>query len=133
MTRRCFLDLCHLFQLISCKVKWKDAQGSFLLSVHYLFMVVDEGLVDEAVAAWGGVVAGEVPVALMVGTGCMKAFDGLKDELHRCLHPCRTKSFSHLSVDVINAKRPVNGANTIGLLCCRLAKFGNTSLVDIIY
>jgi hypothetical protein len=78
-----------------------------LLSAHYLLEVVDKGLVDEAVAAGGRVLASEVPVALVVGTGSMEAFDGLEDELHRCLHPGRSQHLGHLAVDVLDAEKLV--------------------------
>ena len=45
--------------------------------VHLFVDIVYEGLVDEAGAAGGGVVAGEVPVAGVVGTSLVQPFDAL--------------------------------------------------------
>ena len=68
----------------------------------------------------------------MVGTGCMKTFDGLKYELNWSLHTFRSKHLCHLFIDFLNCKRFVNSPDTIVLFCRRLTEFCKASLVDVV-
>ena len=52
--------------------------------------IVDECFVDATDAARGGIMACEVPVAMVIGTGGVQPFDALEYEFDGSLHALRT-------------------------------------------
>ena len=74
---------------------------------------MDEGGVAESDTARRGVVAGEVPVTGMVGTGVVQTFDALEDQFDRCLHSLRAKHLHNLRIDLLDAERCIDIAHIV--------------------
>ena len=70
--------------------------------------IIDKRLVDPTDAARGGVVACEVPVAVVVGAGGVQAFDALEDEFDGRLYALRTQHLHHLRIDFLGGERGVD-------------------------
>ena len=96
------------------------------------FVVADVGLVDDAVASGGGIIAGEVPVAGVMGYGSVKSFNRLEYQLdlgvasfggeHRC------DSFGNLSI----GEGCVNAFDTVLLVVVGEVGHGFALLVNFV-
>lgn len=52
----------------------------------YIYKKMDKSLVNEVVASWSRIIAGEIPVAGMIWARSVEAVKGLEYKLYRCLH-----------------------------------------------
>ena len=93
------------------------------LRLHLLFHVVDECLIAELCTARCGILAREIPVALVVGDGFVQSVYRLIDELYGCLQLLRTQHFHNLLVYLVNAERLVDVAYAVAHHLLRLKKF----------
>ncbi len=75
--------------------------------------IVYKCLVDEACAARGGVMAGEVPVSWMVGASLVQSLDTLEDEFNGCLHTFRSEHLHDFPVDFLDGERFVERAHVV--------------------
>lgn len=89
------------------------------------FDVVYKRLVTELRAAWGWIMTGEIPVALVVWNRLAQALDALEYKLDRSGHALWAKHLNNLLVDFLGAEWLVDGAYRIDLL---LLGFANSAL-----
>ena len=78
-----------------------------------MFIIVDEGLIDQPHAAWSGVITREIPVTPMLRDGIMESFHTLKDQFNRCCHTLRAQHLNDFSVDFINGEGLIDSPNGV--------------------
>ena len=83
--------------------------------VKFAVNIVHECLVDESCAARRGIVAGEVPVARMVGTSLMQSLNALEHQFDGCLHVLRAQHLNDLLIDFLDGERLVDSHDVISL------------------
>ena len=81
--------------------------------VKFAVNIVYECLVDESCAARRGLVAGEVPVARMVGTSLVQSLDALEHQFDGCLHIFWAQHFHDFLVDFLDGKGLVERTNVV--------------------
>ena len=69
-----------------------------------VFDIVHKRLVAELRAAWGWIMTGEIPVALVVWNRLAQALDALEYELDRSSHALWAKHLYYLLVDFLGAE-----------------------------
>ena len=69
-----------------------------------VFDVVYKRLVTELRAAWGWIMTGEIPVALVVWNRLAQALDALEYKLDRSGHALWAKHLNNLLVDFLGAE-----------------------------
>ena len=97
-----------------------------------VFDIVHKRLVAELRAAWGWIMTGEIPVALVVWNRLAQALDALEHELDRSSHALWAKHLYYLLVDFLGGEWLVDGANWVHLLLLRLGKFSLACLVGLL-
>ena len=107
------------------------------LFVLHLFMInvfdiVHKRLVAEFRAAWGWIMTGEIPVALVVWNRLAQALDALEHELDRSSHALWAKHLYYLLVDFLGGEWLVDSAHWVHLLLLRLGKFSLACLVGLL-
>ena len=66
---------CALYKFVIFEIFVVEKKHPKLILFIVLFVPIDECLVDLFHAAWSGVVAAEVPVAGVMGTGSVESFE----------------------------------------------------------
>ena len=107
------------------------------LFVLHLFMInvfdiVHKRLVAEFRAAWGWIMTGKIPVALVIWNRLAQTLDALEHELDRSSHAFRTEDLYYLLVDFLGAEWLVDGAYRIDLLLLWLCQFCLASLIGLL-
>ena len=97
-----------------------------------VFDVVYKRLVAEFRTAWGWIMTGEIPVALVVWNCLAQTLDALEHELDRSGHAFRTEHLYYLLVDFLSGEWLVDGTHRVHLLLLRLGKFCLASLVGLL-
>ena len=93
---------------------------------------VDEGFVHAHIAAGGGVVAREVPVAGGGGTGFVETFEALEDEDDFGLHAFGAEHFGHLVRNLVGCEGGVDFAHEVGDLLLGQVFLGLALVVDFL-
>ena len=78
-----------------------------------LLDVVDEGLVHQMGAPRGGVIAAEVPVAVMVRDGLMQPLEALEDQLDLGASVLGAQELDHLGRDLLGTEGGVDRLDDI--------------------
>ena len=97
-----------------------------------VFDVVYKRLVAELRAAWGWIMTGKIPVALVVWNRLAQALDALEYELDRSSHALWAKHLYYLLVDFLGAEWLIDGAYRIDLLLLWLCQFCLASLIGLL-
>ena len=97
-----------------------------------VFDIVHKRLVAEFRTAWGWIMTGEIPVALVVWNRLAQALNALEYELDRSSHALWAKHLYYLLVDFLDSEWLVDGAHRINLLLLWLGKFCPASLVGLL-
>ena len=80
-----------------------------------VFVPTDECLVDEPCAARRGIVAGEIPVARMVGASVVQSLDALEHQFDGGLHILWAQHLHNLLVDFLDGEGLVDTPDVISL------------------
>ena len=78
-----------------------------------LFNIIHKRLVHQPDASRCGIMASEVPVARVVGTGVMQALDALEHQFHRRLHTLRTQHLHNLRIDILDGEGLIDPSDVV--------------------